>query len=1157
MSTETNRSTLIKRVLRPPQFEDPELERAAIILYRLLLAALGILIPLFVITPLVNRDPVAPWTVYGSLLVACSVALWSVQRGSVRLPSVGIVCAVWLIALGDIATAGGIRGPGTVLFIVAVLVAGLTLGTRAAIVTAVMSILAGIAVVLGETSGLISPEPVTVWRMWAGVSGGVAAVVVFLHLARQSERERLEIGERLERILSETREGFALVSPSGQLIETNPAISEMLGYSREELSTLSADQIDAVMTPDEVQARLKNVVQKGSDRFETTCRRKDGEMVDVELYLTVMAAGSDQTAAVFMRDVTERKRAEQALRESEARYRGLFDNSRDAIFVTTMDGKFIDANPSMLNLFGYGRAELPALNAQELYRDPEDRLRFQELIARFGSMKDFSVKLQKRNGALIDCLLTANARRNQSGEIVGYEGVIRDVTEQQRTERALRESERRLVEAERLAALGSWEWDMREESVGWSAEMYRVLGERQHESHPSYNSFRQRVHPEDREAMDGHVQRAIEGGEPFEVFHRIVRPDGAERILHSRCEVIHDHSGQPVRMVGSAQDVTETKRMERALRESEEKYRVLFENAPIGIGVADSEGTLLAFNEAMLEPGGFSRADGNLANVADFYVNPDDRTRMLSAFKEHGAIRQAETRFRRKDGGWYDAALSLNPVVIEGRDAVLAIVQDISERKEVERVLRLTQFAVDHAADAVYWIKSDGSLAYVNDAACESLGCSREELSSLTISDFDKAAPRDVWPDLWATLKAAGYLKNTFLHTRKDGREFPVEVAANFVEFEGEEYSVAFARDITDRNRVEEALRASEARLSKAFGLSPDAIMISTLANGRIVEVNESFTRLSGYSADEATGKTALELGLWGDDPRVRDRWVQKLSSEGSIREAEISFFDRWGGVLVCLVAAEVLDLDGQPHLLTYATDITERKGAEEQVRRSREQLRQLAARVQSVREEERTAIAREIHDELGQALTGVKMDLSWLIARLPKNREPLLERGQALTELLDSTINTVRDLSARLRPSVLDDLGLAAAVEWQTQDLARRTGIDVHLEAEAATGDLDRDRATVLFRILQEALTNVVRHAEARRVTVTLKLEDEVAVLEVGDDGKGIGGDQLRSSQSLGILGMRERAFAFGGSVDVEPVKDGGTLVTARVPLGEHGSNG
>jgi signal transduction histidine kinase len=270
----------------------------------------------------------------------------------------------------------------------------------------------------------------------------------------------------------------------------------------------------------------------------------------------------------------------------------------------------------------------------------------------------------------------------------------------------------------------------------------------------------------------------------------------------------------------------------------------------------------------------------------------------------------------------------------------------------------------------------------------------------------------------------------------------------------------------------------------------------------------------------------------------------------------EMSFFDKWGGLHVCVIAAEVIELDDKPHLLTYATDITERKRAEEQLRTSREQLRQLAARVQTVREEERAAIAREIHDELGQCLTGVKMDLSWLTGRLPKDQKALLERGDALTELLDSTISAVRDLSARLRPSVLDDLGLATAVEWQVQDLARRTGFDVQLEAETAAGNLDRDRATALFRILQEALTNVVRHAGASRISVSLRLEGDETVLVVADNGCGISEEHIDGAKSLGIVGMRERAVAFGGSVAVDCLEDGGTKVVARIPGVEQVSN-
>jgi len=1160
------RVSLLRRLLTVPAVADPERARAATVLHRLLLVGFGILVPLVAITPFVNPHPVVPWAVYGLLLAASGTSMWLLQRGGFRAASIGIVCAVWLIAVADLATSGGIRGPGTVLFFVAVLLAGVLLGTRLGLVFAVLSLAAGLAVTLAETSGVLALEPVTPWRMWVGVNGGLAAVVMFLHVARRSEMERRAAGERLQRSLATTSEGFVLVARDGSIVDANPAACNILQYPRDELVGRSAADLAPSEAVDDILETIRSVMGQGGARFERQARRADGEIFHVEISATGMELEAEPLMAVFFRDVTEQHRARQALAESEARYRGLFDNLRDAIFVTTVDGTFVDANQAMLHLFGLRHGDLSALNALELYASPDDRTRFRDLMARFGSVTDLSLPLRKRNGTVMDCLLTATVRKDVAGTIMGYEGVIRDVTEQKRTERALRDSERRLAEAERLAALGSWEWDMRGGTVSWSQEMFRLLGERSGDCRPSYESFRERIHPDDREHVDLLIRRAIESGTPFEFVRRIVRPDGTVRSLLGRGEVIHDESGQPIRMVGSGQDVTALHQAERALRESEERYRVLFENAPVGIGVADREGRLVAFNDAMLEPGGYARGDGLLTNVADLYVDPADREALLETFRQRGTVRQVETRFRRKDGGWYHAAVSLNSVVIAEQPCALAIVQDITEAKRAQEELAKAQAlllaAIEQTPAGILIADApDGRIHLANSAALGIRGAAGVPLTDIPIKrhpeswqvyhpDGSPFAAEDL-PLSQAVLYGRTVRDVDALICHADGSKR--WVLANAAPVRGPDGTVVAGvvvfPDITERKRAEAELRASEERFAKAFDLSPDAIVISVMEDGWIVDVNAGMLRLTGYTREEVLGHSSVELGLWGDDPAARAEWVRMLRSEGSVRGLERTYRTRRGDV-VAVVSAEVFELNGQSHVLTYATDITDRKRAETELAASREQLREFAARLQAVREEERTAIAREIHDELGQALTGIKMDLAWLADRLPKTSKALRSRSRSLTELVDSTIAVVRDLSARLRPSVLDDLGLAAAVEWQVSDLARRTGLGVKLETGAETGDLDRERATAMFRILQEALTNVVRHAEASHVTVRLMAEADRLVLSVSDDGVGILKEQAASPRSLGILGMRERALAFGGSVEVRSRRQGGTVVTASVPL-------
>jgi signal transduction histidine kinase len=216
--------------------------------------------------------------------------------------------------------------------------------------------------------------------------------------------------------------------------------------------------------------------------------------------------------------------------------------------------------------------------------------------------------------------------------------------------------------------------------------------------------------------------------------------------------------------------------------------------------------------------------------------------------------------------------------------------------------------------------------------------------------------------------------------------------------------------------------------------------------------------------------------------------------------------------------------------------------------------MRALAGRLQAVREEERTSIAREIHDELGGALTGLKIDFSLLTRAALKIesgtvRAPLLAGMDSMIQFIDATIHTVRRIAMELRPGVLDDLGLVAALEWQLKDFEKRTGIRCEFFPPAEDISLDADLSTALFRIFQEALTNVARHSGATEVRVRLCMEADYSTLEVEDNGKGIEKEKALSSKSLGLLGMRERAQMFGGGITVTGTPGRGTKVTVEIP--------
>ena len=236
--------------------------------------------------------------------------------------------------------------------------------------------------------------------------------------------------------------------------------------------------------------------------------------------------------------------------------------------------------------------------------------------------------------------------------------------------------------------------------------------------------------------------------------------------------------------------------------------------------------------------------------------------------------------------------------------------------------------------------------------------------------------------------------------------------------------------------------------------------------------------------------------------------------------------------------------------------EITERKRAEENLKQSRERLRDLASHLQSIREEEGKRIAREIHDELGQALTALKMDIHWLDHRLPEDQPLLRKKTKTMSNLINITVQSVRRISTELRPGLLDDLGLSAAIEWQANEFSNRTGIRCGIVSDPEDIILDQTCSTALFRIFQETLTNIARHADATEVEIILKEKYDKVELEVHDNGKGITEKQISDGKSFGLIGIGERVHYLNGDLSIKGARNKGTTVKVSIPIDKKGEN-
>jgi PAS domain S-box-containing protein len=346
-------------------------------------------------------------------------------------------------------------------------------------------------------------------------------------------------------------------------------------------------------------------------------------------------------------------------------------------------------------------------------------------------------------------------------------------------------------------------------------------------------------------------------------------------------------------------------------------------------------------------------------------------------------------------------------------------------------------------------------------------------------------------------------------------------------------------------------ISSDDDRFFKVFQASPVAIILRTLSEGRVIDVNASYTELVGFRREELVGRTVHELGLWAD-PSQGERVLDRLRRKGVVRNVEGRFRRKSGDIRDVLIWGELTEIRGEAVVIGMIVDITERKRMETELRRSREQLRSLSAHLQQIREEERMRIARELHDELGGFLTVLKLDLASLCKEPATGSASFRQKIDSMSKAIVQAIGSVRRICSDLRPSVLDHIGLTAGIGWQVEEWQAKTGIRCTMRSAIDDESIDSGRATAAFRVLQEALTNVARHAHASSVQVQLWIADGRLRLEIHDDGCGIADRTVADATSLGLLGMKERVHSFGGSVEIRGAPACGTTVDVSIPLAD-----
>jgi PAS domain S-box-containing protein len=511
-----------------------------------------------------------------------------------------------------------------------------------------------------------------------------------------------------------------------------------------------------------------------------------------------------------------------------------------------------------------------------------------------------------------------------------------------------------------------------------------------------------------------------------------------------------------------------------------------------------------------------------------------------------------------RSGNEFPIELAIVPIKQNGREFFCAFIRDITQRKQAEEELfrkrNLFRAVIDNLPDYIY--AKDTKLHYImgNQAIVELVGAALEEeiIGKNSLELFGREVARVNFDEDSKVIE---------LGTQVINREEPITsysgdklcLLTTKVPLRDKDGNITgligISRDITERKESELQLRESEEKYRTLFEGNLAGVF-QTNIEGKILNCNDAFAKMLGYlSHREMEQKNAGILYFSRND---RDSYISLLSKKGQLTNHELILKHTDGRRIFGLINITLRkdSLTNEQIIEGVMLDITERKKAEEELRQINEELRELSSHLQNVREEERIQIARDIHDDLGQQLTGLKMDVAWLNKKMETEDEIVKQKMNNMVELIDETVKTVRRISSNLRPSILDDLGLIAALEWQSGEVEKRSEIKVNFSGDMTEPDIPLSVATGIFRIYQELLTNAVRHANAHIITSSLKLKDDQLVLKIKDDGQGMDPAITGSKKTLGLVGIKERTFVLGGKYDLKSEPGKGTEIQVSVPI-------
>lgn len=975
---------------------------------------------------------------------------------------------------------------------------------------------------------------------------------------RQLQQETERLLQHNQLLMLNSMDGIHVMDMQGNIIAANDAFCRMLGYTQEEVTRLNIRDWDVLHSEDEVRENFNSLINK-SMLVEAIHRRKNGELINVEINASGVLMGNQRLVYCSSRDITERKKIEFELREREALLNAVMKGLPVGVWITDKEGKIIFGNDYGQKILAgsyclkhdvkterFGEKNDLCTNCWEC--ETSIALLEKGALQAIGK-RDISVEEEIEivclDGKHKNILNLAHSYCGNDGDVIGAVIVNQDISERKQSEERLRKSEEQLQFISDHTPVGIAHCD-REQCYRFVNPLYaEMFG----------------LHPADfmgkhlRDVLGDKIYtqanpyiEAVLTGQPVQYDITLRLTPDKSREIHVSYAPEYDTSGQVVGFVAALVDITELKRAEMVLNQ----HKRMIDTAAEGFWVTDARGNLLEANMAYAKMSGYSieeLVNMHISQLEAIETSPEQVQARIAKIIAQG-YDQFETRHRHKNG--YEIAVEISTTYMADMDRFIAFCHDITERKkaELEKLqdsdLRF-RGTLEQVAVGIIHASLDGCFRQTNQKFCEIIGYSREELLHMSFREItffaDHAGEEERLLQLLAG-KISNFSREQ-RYVRKDQSLVWVNLTISLLHKtdEAPAYYIGVVEDIADRKHAEVLAQQYGHLLQGSF----DEIYLFDAHTLHFLLTSEGAERNLGYSSEELNQLTPLDLKPFFDRESF-EKWIAPLrSGEQQSITFETDHLRKDGTTYLVEVRLQLMNAD-HPVFMAIVQDITERKQADIEINQSRKLLRELVVQSERLREEERKHIARELHDELGQILTALRMNTSLLRIEFGVHDAALLKKINRITELLDQSIQCTRNVVAHLRPAALD-MGIVPAVRWLRDEFVKHSGVSCVLFIPEEETHLDEALAVSAFRVIQESLTNVARYAEASQVEIFIKQDADNFSVTVNDNGKGFDYMAISNHKSFGLLGMRERAIALGGVFNIYSAPRQGTQIFFVVP--------